>query len=644
MGYLTVPEQNLGTVRLLVQNQLRAGTALPNSITYSIYSKFETSVLKVPDIIPGAFYKSYKFHSIKNEYGAPEEEDQPITVIEMPIITGNPTPQWLKEEIQEEAGDYDNSKESIALKECHINDPVGEIVTTKLCAGVGMIPRETPMQFADTPVTLIDMMKRVRTVGSYRLTHKRENVFSMDFKLLDLYKVAMGTLSDMYSFFRGSLQIYAFLSADGRKSLEGRIGLFESVEVVPTKWREFCEARIDGYSIFTEDMPGQVYVPWMFQTFTAPISGYETSVAVTDPVLNIAIYNNTVEDCNVFLELYVGLGDDFTTGVFGGSPDRAFPDIANVTPSNLQSFPIEPQPTKKKAFEDFVNIIRTTTPPMRAMAVTKQKVVEESLLEFADKIIENVHPVLEIADAFANALDQTPVSMPPEPVQNRKYPQTISTHTPHFLERLKTLTNNNMVQTPRNIYGMAINETNIDNLMKFTKSPVFTIEWKDTDPVGKVLLDIPIGPMKDGRTMHDTIPQLFTYWTGSTIYLVNGIPSKFSRGQLIMAVAYNKNSAPDYKDVTQTYFSTMDISAGHSTAAFEAPYLHQVPYALVDKPKYGSGLYLTSPGRFVIYVASALRTLDKTNAASSIDLNVYKYYGSDFRLAIPGSLGSITYN
>lgn len=266
-------------------------------------------------------------------------------------------------------------------------------------------------------------------------------------------------------------------------------------------------------------------------------------------------------------------------------------------------------------------------------------------MEFIDKAMETTLPVLENLDELANLLDAHPVTYQRYPITNREIGYTIPTDLIQYLERLLATNHNGLSLTDKEAYGGKEKETDIYKLMQNTMSLYDKFTWTTTQATGTLLTTYQVGPVtptefKNSAPMDCFAPD-FMYWNGSVIYIIDIIATKLHKGQLTVSFHPNLTESPaTLREATQQYFTTFDLSNGRATIALQVPYLQKKPYLpvyTVGKTAYDVGQCFN--GILCLWVQNSLRA---TNVVSdTVDINIYKVAGPDFKLDVYGQNGNI---
>lgn len=574
-GFLRIPGQDIGKYQLRVLTPLRTGANNANNISIAIYFCFDGCEFKVPDIIKATNYFSHKL------------DLDPKSVIS-----------------RDQAGPNTEMRETT----CNINDQPTKMPATKMCAGIGLVPPIPVQQFQDTVEDLITPLKRWRTVSRFAITAKASHCNWKRFRVSDIRLAAADYLSDMFVLFRGSVdvRIRSFNDTEPQyhsylAQYNSRVRYIEDNEVKSVAEDEYHQ--YDGVHRFDIDTPAQFTIPYIYNTFTLPF----TENVEIDPVIQVELNNLGKQDILFLYEMDVALADDFHVGLYMGVSDKSLFSRFNVAPTESGQYELT--------------------------------VYQGGITEHSERAVETLLPISEIISDLGHLLDAEDVTYQPDPVSVRKYQNEIACDIPRYTDRLKVTNHNGMSLPDTECFGTPTTEANLYNLLTETKSLQTILQWKASDPQGTELYSGPVGPTISGTGVHDIVPLGFQYWTGGTSYIIDVICSQMHRGQLKMTYAIDQSSSPAYANVTQTYFTTVDISNGRGTIKIDFPYLSNTPYCAVQNPwVHNIGSQSFAPGIFTIFVQNELRATEVV--APVVDVVIYKTYLKDFRLAVWAPLGA----
>jgi phosphotransferase system IIB component len=176
--------------------------------------------------------------------------------------------------------------------------------------------------------------------------------------------------------------------------------------------------------------------------------------------------------------------------------------------------------------------------------------------------------------------------------------------------------------------------------------------WNTVDPIGQVLLDMPVDPMV---IMYDTINTFyptalagvclpFKYWTGSLVYEVLVVSSKFHSGTIRcqydpgLGRGYNTATPTQVEDTTWPIAATenclIKISPGGRSIisinfTFSRPWQTIGDFVTTMTPSLGSGDYAHCTGRLRFMVENPLQVPLST---SGVTVLVYVKGGPDFQV------------
>jgi hypothetical protein len=399
----------------------------------------------------------------------------------------------------------------------------------------------------------------------------------------------------------------------------------------------------DSYHYFNEDFEAHATIPYTGRTFIAP--WYDVK-AQTPRELHIEFWGIHGE---FTFEVLTALGDDFHVGVMQGlqsnfTYEEAHPKVHAMKVNYRQPSPrAEEKPHAvpfQKALRQFKKQEHLETWPQDGF-VSFPTVPESGILSTIKEVVDTTVPIAEGVSALAGALDATMVTEQPLPLFPRPMQYTIATDTVTFKETLKTTNHNGLSLPDKQAFMADGNEANVHNIMCNTKQLSHRIEWKASEPAGKLIATLGVGPAPvnshstDGQ-IHDEIFHLYDYWSGSQRFIFDIACTPMHTGQLTIAYAPlgSAGSLPgSLEEATQTYFTTYDLSSGGGTLSVTAPYLSNYQYAEVP-PIDGVSDY-QYPGQLLVYVSNPLRAT--TVVAPEVEILVYTAWHDDLRLGVYGN-------
>jgi len=603
LAWIEAPKDTLGQFYIAVLNQLRTGANNANNVTVTAFVALEDSEFRVPEFVPPAQYSSHKFDGFQ--------------VIESTQQSGQ--------------------KIVLSKKPFTINDSMDKIEPTMMCAGKGLVQMPKTLQFADHPIDLVELGKRYLTANTDLVTvapfnNSKPGRTMSEYGVLEFLIQRTSYFDRMYALWRGGLnfKVIPHVTGANPKNVEGRIYLTNNE--VPTTSdlvdNEIGNRFKGGSHRFDCDSPAEFTIPYLGTTFTSTY--YQTNqtqpgIGICNNRLYIVFENYDKIEADVRLEIMVALGDDFTTGVFLGTPSLIYPQ--------------QQQPLKQH------------TPHPQPNAYTKIYSRKQSgIIEHIGRAIENTIPVIEDIGELTNLLDAHPVSYQAMPVRPRKIGYTQANNQIQFVERLGMTNLNGLNLTDSEAYGMKEKETDIYELMTKVKTLVARgIQWSDSDQQGKILFSDLIGPLtqviKEVPPPMDVFALDFNFWTGSIIYIIEVIASQNHHGRLTLTYHPNLIEAPpSLTEATQQYFTSFDLQGGRSIIAVTIPYLAKVPYRPVTKVG-GNYPYPYDKSSAPFNGCIALRVQNPLRGAatvsSTVEVNVYRMAGKDFRLDSYGSAYNI---
>jgi hypothetical protein len=179
--------------------------------------------------------------------------------------------------------------------------------------------------------------------------------------------------------------------------------------------------------------------------------------------------------------------------------------------------------------------------------------------------------------------------------------------------------------------------------------------WTGTHSPGTLLAEYPVTPglyrQHGSGTLdfewHETTPLYwlsrgFAYWTGSLVFRIQIVATKFHRGR-VRIVYFPRGSAvlPAVDYSNSSWNTVLDLSA-ESEIEFSVPWSQAAPWLSASKHELGTvdpTLYRTN-GVLGIFV---LNTLAGNDSVPLVNVNVYVRGGDDFKLAKPYASGLQNY-
>jgi hypothetical protein len=590
-GFLDVTSgATLGTFCIFVVSKLATSTTNIGTIPILVYAAIENSEFKLPEPIPAALYKQYKNMDFR----------MPQSVIKAPLIKAT-IPQ--------------SGKVSVQL--CDINDPVRSMPKTVLCAGPGLVGKPKVAHFQDAPSCLVQMAKRWTLLNRTQMTVVPGQTYICSLPLSNLAQAATQGFSDLYALWRGSINMRVRITSSQNANT---VRAWTSASTDNTLSFDLLN---QGAHFHDCETLGQVTVPWLTPYFVE----YTVQTGYDD--LKGFVYTNieAIQNDIITVEFYVCVGDDFHLGIFTGGNDSA-------TACNYATYEF--------GIEQRATTYTQKFPPPPPM-VSKFTRPQSGIIEFIDTAIENTLPLVERISSLGLLQDAHMLTEQPHPIQIRPTPYSIASDLPQYTERLLTLNHNGMSLPDQDCFGVGESETKIYNLLQNTKSWDSNVAWTDAMPTGTELIELRTytGPGVPAASVpghiHNQIPPMFSYWTGSNIVILDIIATEMHRGQLL--ITFNTKPEPiGYGDATQTYFTTYDLSSGRGTICIRLPYLSDYPYRECIN-EIDARSEFNSTGLMQVFIQNPLRSTP--TVAPSVDIVKYVAYGEDFQLGVYGNVKSI---
>jgi hypothetical protein len=598
-GFINASKDSLGKFCIYVVSPLRTGTTNNNAIDVAVYASMTDSEFKLPDTIPVTSYISHKFPTV-----------QTFAQASIPMLDTIP-----------------ESSTKVSSVTCDINSLPSKMPTTMMCAGKGVVGKPVVSHFQDSASCLMQLLKRFELVSTGNFVIKPDSAVTAKFAVRDIYIAAMRGFDEAYGMFRGSVNLRFFMEPVSTNSgnVHGQLilGVNDYVAAVGYEPQNPYNA---GYQTFTKEDMAMITIPWIYPTFVA-FTGASGLADDSTSVLRMLLFNDSSEEVTVRIRADIAVGDDFHLGLYlGGSAAYTLYESARLQPFNVTQEPVT---------------VDYTFPTTRASAIPFLPTRPQSgMLQFVERAIENTLPLMEVVSALGLELDAHMMTEQSHIVQQRKRPFSANTDLPVMTERLLTLNHNGMTLPDTTCFGSSSSETDIYNLLQNTKSLVDRFEWSESDALGTRLKDYWAGPdvpnAGDGN-IHSKIPSMFNYYTGGTRLIFDVQATEIHRGQLLLAykpIHPDTDSNPvGFKEATQTYFTTLDLSSGRATLAVDLPYLSPRPQTNVTHLGEARS-QKNSTGILSIFVQNPLRST--TTVAPAVQVVVYKSYMSDFQLGVYG--------
>lgn len=682
-GFIESPKDCLGQFVIYVVNPLRTGPSNPNNVLITITAAIKGSEFKVPEYVPSSAYNSHKFGA-KEIYSTEQAGD-----------VQRPTP----------------------VAQASINSDIDDMHEVMMCAGVGYTSEPKITHFQDHPVDAVQLFKRFRTTAANELVIDADSSIYVSFPVTDLKIESAGWLATMNQLYRGSLLCkLSIASADDNQTalinqIQGRVyvGTELQTPLKPYPLAEVLDGYMGGFHLFNVNEPAEFMVPYLSPCFTSTYyTNPDDPFAREHSYIYVLLENPTKTKVPVAWTLTTCLADDFSSGVFTGTPSdmipvaarrkrpvryvvsvpqSGFPEPVNWEP--LGSFAKRPKeeadlgtpitlgvyqgacvPTQPLDIEAcFTKLAKgkfMTDGQMRRLFLYCESLEnpgqrekdflashvrgfyfksvhsdeQAGIIDFLDRAVDTTLPIVELADKIGNLLDAHPVTYQRYPVTNRKFGYTVSTDNVQYVERMAVTNHNGLSLTDKEAYGNT-RETNIYELMRKTRTLIDTIPWTTSQAPKTLLKSYKVGPT--GRSTFNYTPPMdvfadqFTFWNGSVVYLFDVTASQMHHGQLTATFHPNLSTPPPSLNLaTQQYFTSFDLADGRSFIAVVVPYLSNVPYKPI---KHANAVSYPDEdhynGIICLWVQNALRA--STTVSDTVDINVYKMAGKDFRLEVFGS-------
>ena len=283
-GFLDITKDNIGTAMIAVLNPLKTGTGNVTSISVALYAAVEDAEFKIPDPVPSKYAYSRKFD---NEY----------TMVESSILEGGAKPIIVD-----------------------INQPIRQMPLTKMCAGIGSLVPVEQEHFQCSETDLVLPHKRFRGISYFEVNLPKTTSVLLGADYNDLVLVAAGALPNYFKLFRGSIdvRVRAYVKNEYNQTLDpSTIRLSLSMAMNGSAPVTTPLGRLDGTSDFLMNEEGSITIPYLDRTYTSPYGEAEPKSLILE------IFNHLGQDFVIGIEVSASVGDDFSTGLFRGSPDHA---------------------------------------------------------------------------------------------------------------------------------------------------------------------------------------------------------------------------------------------------------------------------------------------------------------------------------
>ena len=576
VGFIDAQREFLGSFVIMVNSALKTGPANPNTINGAVYVSLVDSEFKLPEVVPSQNYRSYKFDN---------------SVIDT-------VPQ---------------SGVSVKSVLCDINDLPSKMPLVKMCAGEGTVGTPPVPHFQDAPSDLMQLLKRWEMVSRLSVGIAAGKAKELKFPLNDIFVAAMRGFDRYFAMYRGSVNLRFSLEAAGTE-VYGKISFNPYSRHLNGQQPSNC-----GLQTFDSSSMGMVTVPWTQPYFvlTTEIAGSINPQIFVRDVVDVIIFNNAAENKTVVLNIDVSVGDDFHMGVYLGTPlDKDFPTMYK----RQKLLPADPVDVDTEYDGEY-----PVTEPQSGM------------LQFVGRAIENTLPLVEQISELGLELDAHMITEQNHLVQQRRRPFSIASDLPVLTERFTTVNHNGMSLPDSQCFGSEVSETDINNLLQNTKSIIGRFSWKAADEAGALLATYDNSPIVPGTNgahgIHNELSAMFNFWTGGRIIIFDVHSTQMHRGQLLMSYSTNTTNIA-YKDATQTYFTTLDLSEGRATVALQLPYLSPIPQRRTTYIGEEFAETETTVGTLRVFVQNPLRST--ATVSPDVEVVVYESCASDYQLNVYG--------
>lgn len=267
-----------------------------------------------------------------------------------------------------------------------------------------------------------------------------------------------------------------------------------------------------------------------------------------------------------------------------------------------------------------------------------------------------------ISDALGGILDKVQIGEQYGPVTTKDMGYVSNTRNVEYVDIL-TADPSSQQLSDANVFGTGINEMMIDSIIKEKAGFVETVQWKATDPVGKVLFSDDVGPMSTFPETHnpstpnylmpiDMVSHLFAFWRGGIIYFFQIVGTLFHEGKIDINYHPTLNKATGesltpHASVTQ-YTLSHFLRNGGNMIGVTCPYLGDTPVKKVWSGQLLVDKYTpnTEGLRFADYFSGSitLRVSAPLNSPNTVqpdvEINVYKMCAKDYQLFMNTLTGS----
>lgn len=496
---------------------------------------------------------------------------------------------------------------------CDINDLPSKMPAAMMCAGEGVVGTPPVPHFQDAPSDLMQLLKRWEMAGRLRVGINQQAASVCSFSLANIYRAAFRGFERYFGLFRGSVNL-RFSLEDADDSIYGKISFNPVGNRSNGQQPSNC-----GLQTFDRMSMGMVTIPWTQPYFALPTEETGLTYDILDEV-TVVLYNYNNDKRTPILNVDVSVGDDFHMGVFLGTPsDTKYPTMYRrsvLAPS-----------VNQEAAENDAEFFMTTA--------------QSGMLQFVGRAIENTLPLVEQISELGLELDAHMITEQNHLVQQRRRPFSIASDLPVLTERFTTVNHNGMSLPDKQVFGSAVSETNIYNLLQNTKSIVGRFSWSAADNAGALISEYSNSPGVPTTALpgtHTELCAMFNFWTGGKIMIFDVHATQMHRGQLLLSYSTDMKDIT-YADATQSYFTTLDLSEGRATVALQLPYLSPVPQRRT--PFIGASTLdpELAAGTLRIFVQNPLRST--ATVAPDVEVVVYEACATDFQVNVYGGTPSV---
>jgi len=692
-GFLEAPLDFLGQFAVFVLNPLRTGPDNSNNVKVVILASIDKSEFKIPEYIPQASYKSLKFREPFSDLDSIPESGR-NTQVQIIGQVGINDPIESMKAVMMCAGKGIVSEPEIKHFQDH---PIDHVQMKKRFRLIGT--DEFPINAGSFELRQFPIALLLKTILGSTASYYRLCRGSLLFKIVPRILPAVKTIVDQNYFKNITFQANIVLPIAGKvqniRNLEISNGYnggshYFSVEepaeiMVPYLSPLFvsttAETSDDPYLIQEMALQISVYnfnkfdsvqiqldivgcvgddfamgvfigtpsaeaeigiIESIAESGLAPKTELETQLfeahkkiygtLPTQPLIMVCKMRNDVNPAGRALDLQACLEKALKSNYLTKGQERKIVEhLSSKEPSN---------------FTELENKVITEKPHLYKLVLERKfpeidSTPEAGVIEFLEKAIDTTIPILNVIDDLTNLLDAHPVTYQRYPVTTRRLGYTIATDNVQYIERMLTTNHNGLSLSDKETFGAKKKETGIYDLMTNTRSLYNRFTWDTTQAYGTLLKTIQVGPGIVSPYLYsapmDVFSPQFFFWNGSIIYIIDIAAALMHRGQLTVTFHPNLTRAPlSLQEATQQYFVTFDLESGRATVAIQVPYLNKKQYLPV--PNLQLSRYPVETcynGIICIWVQNALRastTVDKT-----VDVNIYKVAGKDFKLEAYGS-------